>query len=122
MSSWRLLSQIVYANTEEEFKPGIEDQNVFLFSYLAVAQSGSATALGAVGRGLASRRLDHCFIRWRAGYVRQSGVLIHLFSNGGGEVWTVTITGLSSVAMLIDWFPVVRCKQSGRCVHMKNET
>ena len=29
-------------------------------------------------------------MRWRAGYVRQSGVLIHLFSNGGGEVWTVT--------------------------------
>ena len=86
---------------------------------------GRPRALGACYTCSSHVSLTHditCFIRWRAGYVRQSGVLIHLFSNGGGEVWTVTITGLSSVAMLIDWFPVVRCKQSGRCVHMKNET
>lgn len=31
MSSWRLLSQIVYADTEEEFKPDIEHQSVFYF-------------------------------------------------------------------------------------------
>lgn len=60
MSSWRLLSQIVYANTEEEFKPGIEDQNVFLFSHLAIAKSGIAPALGAGGRRFKSCWLDHC--------------------------------------------------------------
>ena len=44
MSSWRLLSQVNYANTEEEFEPDIEYKNDF---YFATADSDNVVVVAS---------------------------------------------------------------------------